>query len=94
MCVNRDGIQGPKTVNSNMLEGTSETVWLKGWFLYFKLPANILAPRTNRILPMTAVAIEDLTTSNKPSLRAKKEIINSVAFPKVPFKNPSILGPD
>ena len=33
-------------------------------------------------------------TSNKPSLRAKNDIISSVAFPNVPFKNPPILGPE
>jgi hypothetical protein len=41
-------------------------------------------------LPITDPAIEDFTTSKRPSLRAKNDIISSVAFPKVPFKKPPI----
>ena len=77
-----------------MLEETSDTFWLNFWVLYLSPPANILAPITSNIFPITAPAIDDFTTSNKPSLRAKIDIISSVAFPKVPFKNPPILGPD
>ena len=42
---------------------------------------------------MIEPAIEDFTTSNKPDFKAKKEIISSVALPKVAFKKPPILGP-
>ena len=46
------------------------------------------------MFPITAPAIDDFTTSNRPSLSAKNDIISSVAFPNVPFKNPPILGPE
>ena len=43
---------------------------------------------------MTAPAMDDFTMSNRPCFSAKKEIISSVALPKVPFKKPPILGPE
>ena len=87
------GIHKPKTANKSMEEDTSLTLTLNFCVLYFNPPASILAPTTKSIFPITAPAIDDFTTSNKPSLSAKIDIISSVALPNVPFKNPPILGP-
>ena len=92
--VKRAGIQRPMTANNNILDETSATFWLNFCVLYFNPPANILAPTTNKILPITDPEIDDLTTSNNPCFKAKNEIISSVAFPNVPFKKPPILGPE
>ena len=76
-----------------MLDVTSTIFLLNFWFLCFKPPINILPPKTSNIFPIIEPAIDDFTTSNNSYLRAKNDIINSVAFPKVAFKNPPILGP-
>ena len=93
VCINIAGIVNPITANNNILELVSITFLLKLCVLYFNPPANILAPSTNNIFPITEPAIEALTTSNKPSFNAKNEIISSVAFPKVAFKKPPNFGP-
>ena len=77
-----------------MEEVTSLTFSLNFCVLNFSPPASILAPTTKRTFPMTAPAMDDFTISNKPCFSAKKEIISSVALPKVPFKKPPILGPE
>lgn len=53
----------------------------------------MLAPSTSNIFPITDPSIDAFTTSNKPAFKAKNEIISSVAFPNVAFKNPPILDP-
>jgi hypothetical protein len=50
-------------------------------------------PITRSKLLIIDPVILALTTSIKPAFRATKAIINSVALPKVAFKNPPIPGP-
>ena len=91
--VKKAGTHKPIKENKSMLEVVSTTFILKFCVLCFKPPINILAPKTSSIFPIIEPAIDDFTTSNKPDFKAKKEIISSVALPKVAFKNPPILGP-
>lgn len=88
VCVNTAGIHNPITANKSILEVTSTTFLLNFWVLCFIPPHSILAPNTNKILPIIDPAIDDFTTSNNPCFKAKNEIINSVALQMLHLKSP------
>ena len=52
-------------------------------------PTTIAAPMTRRMLPITEPTMEALTTSWRPSIRAKKAMISSGALPNVTFRPPT-----
>jgi len=63
------------------------------WVLFLKPPINMLSPNTNNTFPIIEPAIDALTISNKPALKAKNDKISSVTLPNVALKNPPSLAP-
>ena len=66
---------------------------LNFWFLRLSPPTNIARPMTSRMLPRIEPISDALTTSCRPSRRAKKAMTSSGKLPNVTLSRPPMPGP-
>ena len=88
------GMISATTASSSITDCALAAVRSNVWRSRLRPPTSIAAPMTSRMLPRIEPISEALTTSCRPSLRAKKAMMSSGALPKVTLRKPPMPGPE
>ena len=82
------------TASSSIIACVLAAVRSKYWRSRLRPPTSMAAPMTSRMLPRIDPTSDALTTSWRPSFKAKKAMISSGALPKVTLRKPPMPGPE